>query len=114
MLQYYDAFFWLHVGSSLGSIEERDEFITGFRWIVERPAYGFMETNLSNDDLLQALEFKRICEHIGVNFTPYNKENFSLTEEDVEVATGFFTSLVRRLRCPSRSSGDLQMDLSES
>ena len=114
MLQYYDAFLWLHVGYSMTDTDARDEFITGFRWIVERPAYGFMETNLSNDDLLQALEFKKLCEQIGVNFTPYNKENFSLTEEDVEVATGFFTSLVRRIRCPSRSSGDLQMDTSES
>ena len=113
MLQYYDAFLWLHVGYSMVDIEARDEFISGFRWIIERPSFGFMETNLSTDDMTHAYEFKRLCEEIGVEFKSY-KEDFSLTEEDVQVVTGLFTSIVKRLRCPSRSSGDLQMDLSES
>ena len=43
-----------------------------------------------------------------------DQENFSLTKEDVEMATGFFTRLLSNLRCPSRSSGDLQMEADES
>ena len=113
MLQYYDAFLWLHVGRNLTDIDARDDFINGFRWIVERPAFGFMATNLSTEDMLHAYEFKQLCQENAVEFKSY-KEDFSLTEEDVQMATGFFASLAKRLRCPSRSSGDLQMDLSES
>ena len=114
MLQYYDAFLWLHVGATLHSREAQDDFIEGFRWIVERPAHGFQETFLHTTEQIEALRFKRKCEEIGIEFKSYKKEDFSLTEEDVELATGFFTSLVKRFRCPSRSSGDLHMDTTES
>jgi len=113
MLQYYDAFLWLHVGATLPSREAQGDFINGFRWIVERPAYGIQETYLQTSDQIEALRFKSKCEQIGIEFKSYKKD-FSLTEEDVEMANGLFTRLVNYLRCPSRSSGDLQMDTSES
>jgi hypothetical protein len=46
--------------------------------------------------------------------TTSDQENFSLTKEDVEMSTGFFTRFLSNLRCPSRSSGDLQMEANES
>jgi hypothetical protein len=74
MLQFYDAFFWLHVGANMTSIEAKEDFVKGFKWVVERPAYGFEETCLDTPDLMRAVDFEHYCvDQLGVNFTPYKK-----------------------------------------
>ena len=139
---FYDLDAWLHYGSTLND-NEALSFIgeEHFGWVPSRPGYGFTEVKLPQEALDNAYRFKKWCVDQGLIFKKYelqdfdeedpwgdlqsapmasqeqttsDQENFSLTKEDVEMATGFFTRLLSNLRCPSRSSGDLQMEADES
>ena len=115
MFRFYDSNLWLHVGASLRNTDDRDAFIEGYRWVVERPAFGPTTVHLKTEDLIEALRFKLQCEEIGVVFASYDEPSSWGNDFEDEQGPSLIERLLQRLRCPSRAeAADEDEDLQEA